>query len=185
MHLAQNQGIDIRRSDITSNKVSRMLKNANKDIAKPTKDIDTSKLSECSYVIQKMFSVSDSKKRARRILYTLVSKEGENLRYVICVIFGSEIEFYLQNKHDWKLLAKFKRFQGDMYNSDLLNSAALLSSRSGVDDCHICLKVFALSKESGMQFVKDYSYFCYFNLQPESCGDIDFSLSEDEVYGDR
>ena len=102
---------------------------------------------------------------------------------VVCVIFSDSVHFYIQDKTNWKLITEQKRYRADIENSNTLNASTLLSYCSGAFDSHLCLKSFAVSQEGTMKFIKDYSYYCYLNL--ESCGDADFSSSEDEIYGDR
>ena len=119
------------------------------------------------------------KSGVKRILCTLVGKE----RYVVAAILNTEAYIYLQNKDTWRLLRKFKRFEGDTMNSHTSNSFVLLSTHSNTLDCYVCLKSFAVSKEGEMQFLKEYSYYSYLNL--ESIDDIESSSSEDEIYGER
>ena len=89
----------------------------------------------------------------------------------------------MQDNTNWRLITKLKRFKADSDNSNISNSVELLSYCSSNSDCHLCLKSFVVSHEGTMKFVKDYSYYCFFNIN--SYEDADFSSSEDEIYGDR
>ena len=135
---------------------------------------------ESTCIVEKWFFNHEYVKNGvKRILCTLVGKE----RYVVAAILNTEAYIYLQNKDTWKLLRKFKRFEGDTMNSHTSNTFVLLSTHSNTLDCYVCLKSFAVSKEGEMQFLKEYSYYSYFNL--ESIDDIESSSSEDEIYGER
>ena len=144
-----------------------------------TQITNDSNLSQSYCKIEKWFSINDQVKSAKRILYTLLNCD----KCVVCVIFSDAAHFYIQDGTNWKLITKLKRFRADIDNSNTLNSLTLLSYCSDASDCHLCLKSFTVSQEGTMKFIKDYSYYCFFNL--ESCGDVDFSSSEDEIYGDR
>ena len=141
----------------------------------------SNKISDKSICIVKkwFFNHEYVKGGVKRILCTLVGQE----RYVVAAILNTEAYLYLQNKETWKLLRKFKRYEGDTMNSHTSNSFVLLSTHSNTLDCNVCLKSFAVSKEGEMQFLKEYSYYSYFNL--ESIDDIESSSSEDEIYGER
>ena len=135
---------------------------------------------ESTCIVKKWFFNHEYvKSGVKRILCTLVGQE----RYVVAAILNTEAYLYLQNKETWKLLRKFKRFEGDTMNSHTSNSFVLLSTHSNTLNCYVCLKSFAVSKEGEMQFLKEYSYYSYFNL--ESIDDIESSSSEDEIYGER
>ena len=121
---------------------------------------------------------------------------------MICVILKLKIEFYIRRRKvdggEWELLTEFARYPDDVKCSDVFRSVAFLSSGSNsysqkqeefaltVNDCHACLKIFAVVRGDGdqdVQFVKDYSYYCYFDanyLTADGDISVDRHALEDE-----